>query len=72
MAAVLHHLDRNIAKIANLLVMAEVANIGKIAAGIYDVNIAVLADNFLRLSRISARSDGHDRTGCKRRQVNRC
>jgi len=59
-AAVLNLVNSDIAQITDLLVTAHVPNIGQVAAGVHNVNIAVLADDLLGLSRVLFRSNSHD------------
>jgi len=49
MTAVLDHLGGDVTQITDLFVAAHIANIGQVAARVDDVNVAVLADNLLRL-----------------------
>lgn len=49
MTPVLDRLHINVAQITDLLVTAKIVNVGKVAAGADDVDVAVLADELLRL-----------------------
>jgi len=60
MASILDSVNGDIAQITDLLVAAEFVNICKIAAGVDNVDVPILADNLLRLSHIVARGDGDD------------
>lgn len=64
MAAVLDSVSSDIAQVANLFVTAELTNVWQIAAGVDNLNKAVLAHDHVGMGRILARSDAHDRTGC--------
>lgn len=50
MAAVLNHLDGDVAQITDLFVVAHVANIGQVAAGVDYVDVAILTDDLFRQS----------------------
>jgi hypothetical protein len=56
MAAVLDRLHIDVAQITDLLVVAEIANVGQVAASVDDIDVAVLADQLLKLSHIFRRA----------------
>lgn len=60
MAPVLDSVNGDITQITGLLGTAELVNIRKIAAGVDNVDIAILADDSVRLRHIMARRECRD------------